>query len=78
MPENKMLRKVIPDMQLSSNLFTDHGVDSEYMCLEINADDRQFNSLWLGDAICWHISESTLPQVMAFCLTASSHYLNQC
>ena len=36
------------------------------------------NSLWPGDAICWPRSQSTLAQVMACCLTASSHYLNQC
>ena len=37
-----------------------------------------FNSLWAGDAIQRHISKSTLSQVMACCLTAPSHYLNQC
>ena len=36
------------------------------------------NSLWPSDAIWWQISESTLAQVMACCLTAPSHYLNQC
>ena len=36
------------------------------------------NSLWPSDAIWWHISGSTLAQVMACCLTALSHYLNQC
>ena len=36
------------------------------------------NSLWLGDALCWHRSGSTSAQVMACCLTAPSHYLNQC
>ena len=37
-----------------------------------------FNSLWPSDAIWRHISGSTLAQVMACCLTAPSHYLNQC
>ena len=37
-----------------------------------------FNSLWASDAIWRHRSESTLAQVMACCLTAPSHYLNQC
>ena len=37
-----------------------------------------FNSLWPGDAIWRHRSGSTLSQVMACCLTAPSHYLNQC
>ena len=38
----------------------------------------QFNSLWPSDAIWRHRSGSTLAQVMACCLTAPSHYLNQC
>ena len=37
-----------------------------------------FNWLGTSDAIWWHKSGSTLAQVMACCLTASSHYLNQC
>ena len=36
-----------------------------------------FSSLWPSDAIWWQ-SGSTLAQVMACCLTAPSHYLNQC
>ena len=36
------------------------------------------NSLWPSDAIWHQISLSTLVQVMACCLTAPSHYLNQC
>ena len=36
-----------------------------------------FNSLWSGDTIWQHWSGSTLVQVMACCLTAPSHYLNQ-
>ena len=36
-----------------------------------------FNSLWPGDKKWWHRSGSTLAQVMACCLTAPSHYLNQ-
>ena len=35
------------------------------------------NSLWPIDAIWQHRSGSTLAQVMACCLTASNHYLNQ-
>ena len=35
------------------------------------------NTLWPSDTI-WHKSGSTLAQVMACCLTAPSHYLNQC
>ena len=37
-----------------------------------------FNSLWPSDAIWRHRTGSTLDQVMACCLTAPSHYLNQC
>ena len=36
------------------------------------------NSLWPSDAIWRQGSGSTLAQVMACCLTAPSHYLNQC
>ena len=38
----------------------------------------EFNSLRPSDAIWRHRSGSTLAQVMACCLTAPSHYLNQC
>ena len=37
-----------------------------------------FNTLWPNDTIWWHISGLTLAQVMAWCLMAPSHYLNQC
>ena len=36
------------------------------------------HSLGSGDAIWWQRSGTTLAQVMAWCLTAPSHYLNQC
>ena len=36
------------------------------------------NSLWPSDATSWHRSGSTWAQVMACCLMATSHYLNQC
>ena len=36
------------------------------------------NSLWPNDAMWRQRSWSTLAQVMACCLTAPSHYLNQC
>ena len=36
------------------------------------------HSLWPSDAIWRYRSESTVAQVMACCLTAPSHYLNQC
>ena len=37
----------------------------------------QINSLWPSDAILRHISGSTLAQVMAGCMTAPNHCLNQ-
>ena len=39
---------------------------------------RRVNSLWAGGAILPHRSGSTLAQVIAWCLMAPSHYLNQC
>ena len=36
------------------------------------------NSLWPSDNIWRHRTGSTLAQVMVCCLTAPSHYLNQC
>ena len=36
------------------------------------------NPLWPSNTIWQHRSELTLAQVMARCLTAASHYLNQC
>ena len=38
----------------------------------------QFNLLWPSNTIWWHRSGSTLTPVMAWCLMAPSHYLNQC
>ena len=37
-----------------------------------------FKSMWPSDATGRHRTGSTLAQVMACCLTAPSHYLNQC
>ena len=36
------------------------------------------STLWPSDIICQHRSGSTLAQIMACCLMAPSHYLNQC
>ena len=43
-------------------------------------DDQvcMINSLWPSDAMWRHRSGLTLAQVMAWCLTAPSHYLTQC
>ena len=40
--------------------------------------ETSINSLWPSDAIRRQGTESTLAQVMVCCLTAASHYLNQC
>ena len=45
---------------------------------ELSKHGVLFNSLRPSDAIWRHISGSTLAQVMACCLKAPSHYLNQC
>ena len=39
---------------------------------------QNINSLWPHDAVWQHRSGSKLAQVMAWCLIAPSHYLNQC
>ena len=46
---------------------------SQYIYLSI-----LLNSLWPSDSIWRHKSGSTLAQVMACCLAAPSHYMNQC
>ena len=47
-------------------------------CCNYLTDTHPLNSLWPSDATWRHGSGSTLAQVMACCLTAPSHYLNQC
>ena len=44
----------------------------------ILSETQCVNSLWPSDTIWRHGIGSTLVQVMACCLTAPSHYLNQC
>ena len=48
------------------------------ICHQDNKGKHELNSLWPSDAIWRQGSRSTLVQVMACCLTAPSHYLNQC
>ena len=52
------------------------AVDTHNKALQLTV--ALFNSLWPSDAIWQHRSGSTLAQIMACCLTAPSHYLNQC
>ena len=49
---------------------------SRHWCSDFETTSA-FNSLWPNDAIWGHRSGSTLAQVMACCLMAPSHYLNQ-
>ena len=55
------------------------GAMSYYMSSEgyasKNSHDK-INSLWAVNVSLWHQSGLTLAQVMAWCLTAPSHYLN--
>ena len=46
--------------------------------LAVKKPSKTCLTLWPSDAIWRHRSGSTLAQVMACCLTAPSHYLNQC
>ena len=65
--------KVVPQFKIS---FIDQNL---FMAiLNILGVWNLFSSLWPNDAIWWHRSGSPLAQVMACCLTAPSHYLNQC
>ena len=51
---------------------------SKHMAANQLTHNSVINSLWPSDAIWRQWSRSTLMQVMACCLTAPSHYLNQC
>ena len=46
--------------------------------VKLRENRQRINSLWPSDTIWWHKYRSTLAQVMAWCLTAPSHYLNHC
>ena len=45
---------------------------------KINAAQMWINPMWPSKAIWGHSSDSTLPHVMDCCLTAQSHYKDQC
>ena len=51
---------------------------SSYVMSPLSNEVNSFNSLWPGGATWQHRSGSTLAQVMACCLTAPNHNLNQC
>ena len=52
--------------------------DADIFVSIILGNSLALNSLWPIDATWWQGSGSTLAQVMACCLMAPSHYLNQC
>ena len=51
---------------------------SRLACTNTGLSKVMLNSLWPSDVIWRQGSMSTLAQVVACCLTAPSHYLNQC
>ena len=67
---------------LFNYIFHDHSLSLGQSCYyptacEVTPKDM-VNSLWPSDTIWRQRSRSTLVQVMACCLKAPSHYLNQC
>ena len=57
----------------SLEVITDALLEIMEVCEEVLT-----NSLWPNDAMWWFRTGSALAQVMACCLTAPSHNLNQC
>ena len=55
-----------------------HSIKKINVLKQTTYDVKVFNPLGPSDAIWRHKSGSTLAQVMTCCLTAPSHYLNQC
>ena len=74
--QSKPSRYSLNSQKTSHNLPSQ--VSYEVCCEHFRENWQCFNSLWPSDAIRWHRCGSTLAQVMAGCLTAPSHYLNQC
>ena len=65
--------------QFCNNFFPINQLCVHYIVLNVQISDISLvNSLWLRDTICHWRSSSMLVPVMACCLTAPSHYLNQC
>ena len=78
---HKMLTVFI--FESKSNFQTDikfwHQLENYFSKITAPSRCKQWvNSLWPSDTIWRHKSGSTLDQVMACCLMAPSHYLNQC
>ena len=64
----------------STTVFIQENWFENFFCklTAILSSSHCVNSLWPSDTIWHQRSWSTLDQVMACCLTAPSHYLNQC
>ena len=71
---NSMIYIICPSNQIVVNLIFCEILKQRTMT--VNA--AGFNSLWPSGIIWQQGSRSTLAQVMACCLMAPSHYLNQC
>ena len=65
-------------MFITKDLFSARWVHLHDNWLFRTNTQAPINSLWPSDAIWRHTSWSTLVRVMACCLTAPSHYLDQC
>ena len=62
-------------LQISSDELTFWNVICRFMAILLRTPC--VNTLWPSGAVWWHTSDSTVSQVMAWCLLAPSHYLNQ-
>ena len=67
----------------NANIFTEYFFSKQLSMWKVNTASTMMmypyiHSLWPSDAIWWHRSVSILAQGMACCMTAPSHYLNQC
>ena len=76
---------LFPFLNVSSLLYNVPNWMVHVLCANkcyISNETKRFsfyvNSMWPSDAIWRQRSGSTLAQVMTCCLTAPSHYLNQC
>ena len=75
-------KKFVLNKVTKSNLKTWRWYSSSHSTSKTSALDthailHDINSLWPNDTLWWQRSGSTLAQVIACCLTAPSHYLNQ-
>ena len=83
---NTLLHQQIKEKKWKWKTFTRQNVNGKFIlrnCYQessrlVHIEVASFNSLRPNDAIWQHISRLTLAQIMACCLTAPSHYLNQC